>query len=128
APVVLLGAYFYYHLYLQRIWDAVAELPAIFPDGRSVDKKVPSWLVSGLLHPHFRHLRHRRPPLSGLQRGLSIFASWWLVPVTLLFFWGRYLRRHDWVGTGLHIAVIVLAIGAGELFYRLAMATLRGER
>ena len=46
-------------------------------DGRSVDKKIPSWLLSGLLHPHFRHLKHRRPPLSWLQERLSIFASWW---------------------------------------------------
>jgi uncharacterized protein YjbI with pentapeptide repeats len=52
--------------------------------------------------------------------------AWWIAPVTLFVFWGRFLARHDWLGTGLHIALLVLAIGLGWMSYRLARATLRG--
>jgi uncharacterized protein YjbI with pentapeptide repeats len=42
-------------------------------------------------------------------------------------FWLRYLRRHEWIGTTLHIVVLVGAIAAGVILYRLAVSTLRGE-
>src|SRR5262249_1407565 len=49
-------------------------------------------------------------------------------PLTITLFWGRYLRRHDWIGTTLHIVVLVGAIAAGVLLYQLAAATLCGQR
>jgi uncharacterized protein YjbI with pentapeptide repeats len=54
--------------------------------------------------------------------------TWWLMPATILLFWARYLRRHDWVGTSVHIVVLVSSISAGFLLYQLAAATLRGKR
>lgn len=34
APLILLAVYFYFHLYLQRLWRGLSTLPARFPDGR----------------------------------------------------------------------------------------------
>lgn len=51
-----------------------------------------------------------------------------MVPLTIALFWLRYLRRHDWNGTALHIVVLVGAIAAGVILYRLAVSTLRGQR
>jgi len=34
TPLVLLGIFIYFHIYLQRLWEAMSQLPAIFPDGR----------------------------------------------------------------------------------------------
>src|SRR5262249_10903179 len=39
APLLLLGVYFYFHLYLQKLWDEMGSLPAIFPDGRPLQAK-----------------------------------------------------------------------------------------
>jgi hypothetical protein len=39
APVLLVAVYFYFHLNMQRLWEALADLPAVFPDGRTLDKK-----------------------------------------------------------------------------------------
>jgi hypothetical protein len=35
VPFVLAGLFVYFHLYLQRLWETLAGLPAILPDGRS---------------------------------------------------------------------------------------------
>jgi uncharacterized protein YjbI with pentapeptide repeats len=126
APVVLLALYFYFHLNMQRLWEALADLPAVFPDGRPLDKMADPWLLNGLVRAHFFRLRNERPPLSRMQQWLSILLAWWVVPATLFVFWGRYLSRHDALGTFLHVGLLASSIGGGWMFYRLARATLRG--
>ncbi|MFX0200649.1 MAG: pentapeptide repeat-containing protein [Candidatus Hodarchaeota archaeon] len=125
APLVLLCLYFYFHLYLQRLWEGLAELPAIFPDGRPLDKKAYPWLLTGLVRAHVFHLRERRPPLSRFQELISVALAWWFMPATLICFWLRYLPRQDWWWTGFHIALLVVGVWSGVLFYRLAVGTLR---
>ncbi|NOY72538.1 MAG: pentapeptide repeat-containing protein [Gammaproteobacteria bacterium] len=124
APLLLLGLYFYLHLYLQRLWDVLAELPAVFPDGNSLDKKIYPWLLSGLVNSHFSTLKQQRPRFSRLQVGLSILLSWWLVPITFFIFWISYIPRHDGYGTALHTALLVVAIYVGIRFYVSARDTL----
>jgi uncharacterized protein YjbI with pentapeptide repeats len=127
TPLILLGLYFYFHLYMQRLWEGLAELPAIFPDGRSLDKKAYPWLLIGLVRAHVFHLKKSRPPLSRLQEWISVALGWWFMPATLICFWLRYIPRQDWFGTGFHIALLVVAVWAGVLFYRLGVGTLRWD-
>lgn len=126
APLLLIALYFYFHLNMQRLWESLADLPAIFPDGRPLDKMADPWLLNGLVRAHFYRLREKRPPLSRMQQGLSVLLAWWVVPFTLFIFWGRFLRRHDWLGSSLHITLLAGSIGFGVVSYRLARATLRG--
>jgi hypothetical protein len=42
TPIVLLGVFIYFHIYLQRLWEALAKLPAVFPDGLTLDEKTPA--------------------------------------------------------------------------------------
>lgn len=127
APLVLLCLYCYLHLYLQDLWRALASLPAIFPDGRALDERAYPWLLNGLVRSHFVLLRRSRPPLFWLKFGLSILLAWWVVPMTLLGVWARYLSRHDWGGSLFHIGLVGISIGAGAGFYKIAARTLRGE-
>jgi uncharacterized protein YjbI with pentapeptide repeats len=126
APLILLGVYFYLHLYLQRLWGDLASLPAVFPDGEALDGKVYPWLLNGLVRAHFARLKLSDRPLSRLENLVSISLAWWVVPFTLLAFWLRYIPRHDWWGTGLHVALIAIAVGFGVHSYRLAVRTLSG--
>jgi uncharacterized protein YjbI with pentapeptide repeats len=128
GPLMLFLLYIYLHLHLQRLWERLADLPAVFPDGRSLGKRAYPWLLTGLVYSFNPYLKGRRPPLSRLQAGVSLLVAWWLMPLTITLFWGRYLRRHDWIGTSLHIVVLVGAIAAGILLYQLAATTLRGHR
>ncbi len=127
APILLLGVYLYLHLYLQRLWEGLADLPAVFPDGNPLNKKVYPWLLSGLVRAHFERLQDKRPLLSHLENWAVIFLSWWIVPVTVLMFWGRYLPYHEWYGTGLHVVLLVVSIGSAILLHRHAVRTLRRD-
>jgi hypothetical protein len=44
----------------------------------------------------------------------------------MFLFWGRYLRRHERLGTTFHVVLLVISIVAAVFLYRLAVATLRG--
>jgi uncharacterized protein YjbI with pentapeptide repeats len=127
APLILLSVYFYFHLYLLRLWEALASLPAIFPDGKPLDQRAYPWLLNGLVRGHVKLLRQNRPALSRLQNVVSIGLAWWFVPVTLMAFWVRYLPRQDWTGTVFLIACVIAAASFGSLSYVLTRRTLRGQ-
>jgi uncharacterized protein YjbI with pentapeptide repeats len=126
APLLLLCVYFYFHLYLQKLWEELGSLPAILPDGRPLFAKIDPWLLNDLVRSHLPKLNVDRPFLSYLQLWISVLLAWWIVPITMLLFWGRYLARHELVGTLLHVAILMVAMTAGLRLYRLAVATLRG--
>lgn len=127
APLLLVGIYFYFHLYLQKLWDEMGSLPAIFPDGRPLQAKADPWLLSDLVRSHVPRLMKDRPFLSYLQKWISIALAWGLVPLTLTLFWARYLPRHDMVGTTLHCVLMAVCITGAVFLYLLASATLRGD-
>jgi uncharacterized protein YjbI with pentapeptide repeats len=112
APFVLTALYLYLHLQLQDLWEEIADLPAVFPDGRSLRKKAHPWLLASLLQ--------RRPgdanrSLGGLiQNVISWVLAWWLAPVTLVIFWLRYLPRHDWIGSFLEVSLLGFAAFIGS--------------
>jgi uncharacterized protein YjbI with pentapeptide repeats len=127
APLLLIALYFYLHFYLQRLWGALATLPAIFEDGRSLDQRAYPWLLNGLVRRHFGKLRCKRNLVTKLEEIVVIILAWCLVPFTLCLFWLRYIPRHDWPGTGFQIALIVISIAAGVYFYHLHTQTLQGK-
>ncbi|HEX8200179.1 MAG TPA: pentapeptide repeat-containing protein [Isosphaeraceae bacterium] len=127
APLLLLCLYVYLHLGLQRLWEELADLPAVFPDGRPLDKKAYPWLLNVLIRAHAPRLADRRTHLSRWQAGISVLLAWGLVPVTILVLWGRYLRSHDWSVTALHVVLLSVVAGFGVAFLRLASRTLRGS-
>lgn len=127
APLILVGLYCYLHFYLQRLWENLAGLPAIFEDGKRLDQRAYPWLLNGLVRRHFDKLKTGRTSLQKLEEGVSIILAWWIVPLTLLGFWVRYLPCHDWSGTGLQVGFVVIAIAVGFAFYTTHARTLRGE-
>jgi uncharacterized protein YjbI with pentapeptide repeats len=126
APLLLLCVYFYFHFYLQKLWEELGSLPAIFPDGRCLHERSDPWLLNDLVRSHVLLLRAGRPLLSYFQQAISILLAWWLVPATLLLFWGRYLPRHKFSLTVLQAILLAVSITAAVFLYRLAAATLRG--
>jgi uncharacterized protein YjbI with pentapeptide repeats len=127
APIILLCIYFYFHFYLQKLWEELALLPAIFTDGRPLYVHGDPWLFNDLVRAHFLLLKKDRPFLSHLQQWISIILAWWVVPMTLAFFWVRYLPRHGSYGTTFHSAILAVAIIASARLYFLARFTLRGN-
>lgn len=126
APLLLLCVYFYLHFYLQKLWEEFGSLPAIFRDGRRLHERSDPWLLNDLVRAHVRLLRPGRPFLSYFQQFVSIVLAWWVVPVTLLVFWVRYLPRHDFYWTTWQVVLLAVSITAAVFLYRLAATTLRG--
>ena len=118
APIILLGLYLHFQLYTLRLWERLARLPAIFPDGASLDEKV-DWLFIGLVRRHFANLKRNRPPLWSVQTAMSALVIRWIMPFTLFGLWARYLSRHDAKGTLLHLVLLATAISAAIGFQKL---------
>jgi uncharacterized protein YjbI with pentapeptide repeats len=123
---VLAAVYCYLHFYLQRLWRTLASLPAVFPDGVALDDKTDPWLLTNLIRTDFELLRTDAPPLIRLENLLAVFLAWWLVPLTLIALWARYLPAHGWLGTSWLVFLIGLATLFSRHTYRLARVALQG--
>jgi uncharacterized protein YjbI with pentapeptide repeats len=118
VPVLLLILYLVFQFHLQRLWDAVLELPAVFPDGRGLgdmrgdrnDRGAPRILL-GLLRAHFRWMNQSPPSTRLIERALSLLVAYWIVPATLLLFWARALTLGEIHGTILRLALVAAATG-----------------
>jgi uncharacterized protein YjbI with pentapeptide repeats len=110
APAALLCIYLLFQYHLQRLWDAVLELPAVFPDGRVLGEKGP-WIVTGLLRLHFRWMNQDPPSTRMIERGISALLAYWTVPVVLTLFWARYLTVQEIHGTMLQEFLVLAATG-----------------
>ena len=126
APMLLFGFYLYFHFYSLRLWEGLADLPAVFPNGHWLDKSVP-WFVMGLARRHFKRLRENRPPLSSLETAISLLLGYWVVPATLILFWARHLTRQDLRGTALHVFLVVATIAFAMSFPDLVGRKLRPD-
>jgi len=110
APVVLFLTYLVFHFHLQRLWDAVLELPGIFPNGRELGQDGPR-IVTGLLRAHFRWMNREAASTRIIERAVALLLAYWVVPATLVLFWARYLTLQDMHGTMLHEVLVVIAVG-----------------
>ncbi len=119
GPVVILSLYLCFHLYMQRLWDGIAQLPAIFPDGRRLDAWLP-WYARWSARVHFKWLRDSQSPLGFLEAGIAILLLYWVAPIIVLLFWGRYMTLEDLRGTTLHILLVMGAMTAAMNFPRMA--------
>jgi Pentapeptide repeats (8 copies) len=129
GPLLLVLSFTYFHLYLQRLWETLAELPAILPDGAALDERVDPWLVTSLIRrriPRLRETESARAPWLLVQDWLCVCAVWWVTPLALVPVWLRYLMRHDWTLTSIHVGLIVLLLLAACELRWLTTATLRG--
>jgi len=128
APMVLLGLYCYLHLYLQRLWEHLALLPAIFPDGMPLDKKAHPWVFVGYVRAHIPKLRALpRLPLGRLHIWMVQAVAFWFLPLTLAVFWWRSLADGHWWTTVVDSALTWLGVGLALTFLALAADTLRGQ-
>jgi uncharacterized protein YjbI with pentapeptide repeats len=123
VPIALVGLAVIALLQAQRLWSGIAAAPDALPDGTRMADRASTWLLgpwaSERLVP-----AHKSGALSRLQALLAVVIGWWIVPLTVAWFWGRYLHRHDWTVTTIQIAALTVGCVAAAGFLSLAMATL----
>lgn len=125
APFLLALLFGYFHLQMQRLWERLAMLPAIFPDGKPMDRKVYPWLVTGLARAHVKLLKEKgHPTFFLLQRSVVILLVWVVVPVTIVYFtWMYPSSLSKWGGLFLH-TLSVIVVGGSIMAYGRAVGTL----
>jgi len=126
CPVLIGALYLWLHVYLQRFWEVTGAMPAIFENGRRLDKSLP-WIVSWPASSYFRWLRERRSAMAGVEKAICIILLYWVTPATMTLFWGRYLTLQDLRGTILHAALIAAATTAAIHFPRSAARAFRSD-
>lgn len=109
APVLLLVIYIYFLAYIRRLWEAIMQLPAIFPDGACRGEKLPPFILTGMGTWRL---------YSVLLLFISDFLALVPVPLTIIFFWLRYLTRHELLVTIGHIVVATVSIWVGFIGFR----------
>ena len=125
VPAALFLLYLLFHFHLQRLWESVEELPAIFPDGHALGDEEPA-IILGLLRTHFRWMNPDPSSTRIVERGISEMLAYGIVPVTLLLFWARYLTRQEVHGTILHTILVV--VSSGMSIYAITKVGRRPER
>ena len=126
APLLLFAFYISFHFFLLRLWGGLAGLPAVFPDGSTLDKNGP-WFVMGLVRGHFRWLRETRSPLSSVETAISTLLAYWVVPAGLLLIWARYLTRQNLRDSMFHVLLTVATVALATILPNLAGRILRAE-
>jgi uncharacterized protein YjbI with pentapeptide repeats len=110
GPILLLLGHAALLLSLHHQWRTGFELPSYFPDGTTPEQRANVFPVQALPYRTARRRPvgpHSRPGL--LSAGWAL-VPWLLVPATLSVFWQRYLSRHDWTVTSIHVAVIAMSL------------------
>src|SRR5881296_919705 len=109
GPLVLLALSLRFHFLLLRLWGSMAALPSVFPDGQTLEKDGP-WYLMGLVRRHFRWQGESRSAMTVFETVVSTALAYWIVPGTLFFFWLRYLTRQDFRGTLLPVALMTISV------------------
>ncbi len=126
SPLVIGALYLWLHVYLQRLWEVAASMPAVLESGRRLDQAIP-WIVSWPARNYFTWLRARRSALAGVERAVCILLLYWMAPATMILFWGRYLTLQDVRGTILHALLIAAVTAAAIHFPQTAARAFRGQ-
>jgi len=123
APMLLLLLHLYLQIYLQRLWDALAALPAVFPDGRRLDESTFPWLINDLCRDRHPVLRKNRPRAARMQSFISTLLVWIMVPFTLWLIWANGLRAQIRQLTALHVVLFGAGLGSSLWFWQLMNRT-----
>ncbi|MDJ0838335.1 MAG: pentapeptide repeat-containing protein [Acidobacteriota bacterium] len=87
SPIIILAQFVYLQLHLQNLWQSLASLPIIFPDGARLNHRIyPSLIVevSSFMIPR---LRKGGTLFSFLEKAIVVFSVWLIAPLTIILFY-----------------------------------------
>jgi uncharacterized protein YjbI with pentapeptide repeats len=124
APLLLTMLYLRLQFLLLRLWGSMGALPAVFPDGQTPQKDG-RWYLMGPIRPHLKWSRDPSSSSGIVESAVAKLLAFWAVPVTLFFFWVRYLVLQDYRGTLLHVFLFTVASAGACGLPRLVKRVLR---
>jgi uncharacterized protein YjbI with pentapeptide repeats len=149
APIVGLLVFAYLHLYLAHLWELASELPAVFPDGLPLRRKLYPWMLNLVIEvwqrekgqtgwedvgwrarfriDSLRETVRTWARLDQLRAWTAIFLGWGLLPLTIGAVGYRYLVRHDTTLSYLLLGALSISVLFASSFYQHARSTARDE-
>ncbi len=124
GPLILLVLWLRFHFLLLRLWGNMAALPTVFPDGQTLERDGP-WYLMGLVRRHLSWQEATRSAMNTFELALATLLAYWIVPATLFLFWLRYLTRQDFRGTALHVLLTTFAVATATSVPFIASRVLR---
>lgn len=124
GPLIVLGLYTYLHLYLIKLWRALATIDAQPAKGVWLDDLVFPWLISDAAI--FLKPGAPKRPFRWLTQLASISFLWAAAPLVLVLFWVRSFPPHDgWLTawTGIMAALSLLVGSMSLLVWRQILRT-----
>jgi uncharacterized protein YjbI with pentapeptide repeats len=109
GPVLILGLYTYLHLYLLKLWRALADLRSEVVPGVWLDDVTFPWLVSDAAI--FLKRNSPRRPLAWMTQVIAFLFLWLAAPMVLIFFWYRSFPVHEvwltvWAGSIVSLSIL----------------------
>lgn len=130
GPLIILGLFIYLHHYLKTLWEHFSQLPAIFTDGRTIEKTVYPWMLTSVVYRAIPILKNpgNQPNMWKVPAALSFLTAWLIAPFTVYGYWIFYFSKHD-IRFNIGLLVILIFILLCSLFYyKQAYSILRIER
>lgn len=107
APLIILPLFLNFLLCSQELWETMAELPAIFPDSRSIEKRIFPWIPTSIAYFELSCLETGESRFFPYLKWFSsVLITWGIVPFTMFWFWYAYLPRHESLGSALQCVCV----------------------
>ena len=116
VPSLIVVLHFYQCHWLDRLWQDVVTLPAVFPCATSIESKMHGWVLTDLVRAFFFQFREDQDfkkrfwiatPIF-LWRAAAIFVLWRVSPILLAILWLKFIPRQDMPSTIFHIVVFLI--------------------
>jgi uncharacterized protein YjbI with pentapeptide repeats len=124
GPFLLLVLYVYMLTYVKQLYALLSYLPAVFPDGSTLDKRAYASLVNPLVRYHFPRLPEDRTWAATVHRWIALILMLWLVPIALSSVWLRCLSAHNWSITIIQVVMLSVAVFASLWVYAIMLTAL----
>ncbi|MFQ6113370.1 MAG: pentapeptide repeat-containing protein, partial [bacterium] len=155
VPILGLLVFIYLHMYLAHLHELLADLPALFPDGVPLRRKLYPWMMNLLIEEWqfpsteeewqltrikdksitHKTLMDRLIDLLAIwfrfNRFRSMFAillGWALLPMTSFTIAYRFLARHDSTLSYILLGLSTFSVFIASLVYQRARATVKSEK
>jgi uncharacterized protein YjbI with pentapeptide repeats len=127
VPILLFILHAYFLVELQRLWKAIAQLPAVFPDGRTIEERIYPWVVTSFAYSHIKHIQDKKPDYGGSIKYFVPIMVWWIPPVAqVLVFW-KATHLQDSVIAVFGILCSIFTFGFASYDHHKAVVTLTAQ-
>ena len=122
GPLVLLVSYAVFLRLIQQLWKRLVNLPAIFPNGETLNEKVSNWFTAAVAYPNLGGKVGLIPKWQRLILGL---LTRFLIPATQLFFWWKSLPLRNIPLILFHCFLVAFTVALAWSYQRLGRITLQ---